>query len=128
MQVKNATKNGRFTFLAGAWRHSISVVTSHVHHCESTLLWNCAANSPETLPARIASETSKPPTTGAGMLKRESSLIRFTSASPPSRTGIASSTETQAEIIIRREPADPGADPARVRALLRFFFQYLQLK
>ena len=38
MQVKNATRKGRFTFFDGAWNQSGSVVTIHVHHWAETLV------------------------------------------------------------------------------------------
>lgn len=63
---------------------------------EPTCVTNFASSHPVALSARMSRDSSNPPITGAGMLKRVRNPMRFTSHSPASSTGTARSRATQA--------------------------------
>ena len=97
-QMKKAISSGRLTAFCGRVSHSISGVTSQVHHAASV-----REENEIVAPANDNASTSRlvpsPPTTGAGMLKRASTGTRRQTASPARSTGTASNNRYQAESV-----------------------------
>jgi hypothetical protein len=100
-QVKNAVLNGRKTGSAGAVRQRGSALISHVHPIAVVLLSMTIGSAPVALSTSTIMATRNPPTTGTGMSKRASQLMRRTRNSPNSSTGAAPASSHQGEIVMR---------------------------